>query len=121
MRKAYNKRKTGTDYERLSGEFLEKNGYHILQYNYRGKFGEIDIVAMEDGYLVFCEVKYRYDDESGDPAEAVDQRKQKKICSTALQYLYEENLDPYDTDIRFDVITIEGEKIDLIKNAFDYC
>lgn len=57
----------------LPGAYLEQEGYEILEYNYRCKTGEIDIIAREAGYLVFCEVKYRSSDKKGHPAEAVNQ------------------------------------------------
>ena len=43
----YNTRKTGARYEQYAGEYLEEHGYKVLQYNYRCKKGEIDIVAKE--------------------------------------------------------------------------
>ena len=53
------KRKTGAEYEQKAGAYLEGQGYEILEYNYRCRTGEIDIVARDGEYLVFCEVKYR--------------------------------------------------------------
>ena len=61
----------GTAYEKLAGAYLEQQGYEILEYNYRCRMGEIDIVARQDGYLVFVEVKYRADSTVGNPFEAV--------------------------------------------------
>ena len=55
-RERKNNRETGSYYERLAGAYLEQEGYEILEYNYRCKTGEIDIIAREAGYLVFCEV-----------------------------------------------------------------
>ena len=71
-RERKNNRETGNYYERLAGAYLEQEGYEILEYNYRCKTGEIDIIAREAGYLVFCEVKYRASDKKGHPAEAVN-------------------------------------------------
>ena len=56
-RERKNNRETGSHYERLAGAYLEQEGYEILEYNYRCKTGEIDIIAREAGYLVFCEVR----------------------------------------------------------------
>ena len=50
---AENKRKLGNDYERLAGKYLETKGYRILEYNFYSRTGEIDIVALQNGYLVF--------------------------------------------------------------------
>lgn len=111
-----NNRKTGGNYEQAAGFYLEQHGFQILEYNYRCRIGEIDIVAKDGENLVFCEVKYRTDQSRGNPLEAVDSRKQRKIFQTAMYYLTEHHLS--DVPCRFDVIGIEGRKIQLVKNAF---
>ena len=58
-RKQYNKknqRSVGARYEQVAGKYLEEQGYQILQYNYHCRQGEIDIIARDGEYLVFCEV-----------------------------------------------------------------
>ena len=77
-----NKRQTGIKYEQAAGFFLEQMGYEILEYNYRCRFGEIDIIAKDGACLVFCEVKYRSGRGKGSPLEAVDYRKQQTIGSS---------------------------------------
>ena len=111
-----NNRRTGTGYERKAGAYLESLGYKIVTYNYRCRLGEIDLIAKDGAYYVFCEVKYRADERKGSPLEAVDARKQQKIFRTAMYYLTEQQLE--DVPCRFDVVGIEGTKITLIKNAF---
>lgn len=115
-REKWNKRQTGAAYEQAAGQYLEQLGYEILEYNYRCRAGEIDIIARDGEYLVFCEVKYRSDARAGSPIEAVDARKQRTIFRCAMQYLAQKKL----TDIpsRFDVIGIEGREVTYIKNAF---
>lgn len=113
-----NKRTIGTTYEKIAGAYLEVQGYQILEYNYRYRRGEIDIVAQDGEYLVFCEVKYRSRNTNGHPAEAVNYRKQKNISQCALYYLTVHGMT--ERPCRFDVISIEGEKITLYRNAFDY-
>ena len=54
-----NKRTVGSRYEEEAAAFLQKQGFQILEKNYRDRYGEIDIIAKENGYLVFVEVKYR--------------------------------------------------------------
>ncbi len=112
-----NKRKTGAAYEQAAGYYLEQQGYVILQYNYRCRVGEIDLVAKDGDCLVFCEVKYRKTGGSGSPLEAVDFRKQQRIFRCAQYYMMEKRLG--DIPCRFDVVGIEGARITLIKNAFD--
>ena len=114
-----NKRVVGTEYEKLAGEYLELQGYEILEYNFRCHKGEIDIVAKEGEYLVFVEVKYRKNQRMGTPLEAVNIRKQRKISRTASYYCFKHR---YGENMlcRFDVIGVQGSEIILIKNAFEY-
>ena len=116
-RERKNNRETGSHYERLAGAYLEQEGYEILEYNYRCKTGEIDIIAKEGQTLVFVEVKYRKDDKKGYPAQAVDQRKQQKIRKSAMIYLKKNHLS-FEQQMRFDVVEILGKKIRVIKHAF---
>ena len=119
MEKRYaerNIRRTGTRYEQAAGFFLEQIGYEVLEYNYRCRFGEIDIIAKDGICLVFCEVKYRSGREKGSPLEAVDNRKQQRIFRCASHYLAGRGLE--DVPCRFDVIGIEGTAVTHIKNAF---
>lgn len=117
-----NKRQTGAYYEQAAARYLEQLGYEILEYNYRCRSGEIDIIAKDGAYVVFCEVKYRADSRKGDPLEAVDARKQNVIFRCAMYYLAEHHLN--DVPCRFDVIGIQGQdgsedaKVTYIKNAF---
>lgn len=113
-----NKRSVGTKYERIAGEYLQAKGYQILEYNFRCRMGEIDIIAKDGECLVFCEVKYRSGSGSGHPAEAVDYRKQKVISKCALYYLTVHRIG--DVESRFDVVSIEGDQITVFPNAFDY-
>ena len=113
-----NKREIGTKHERIAGVFLEKQGYQILSYNYNTRVGEIDIIARQEGYLVFIEVKYRKNASSGHPLEAVSIQKQKKICKSAMLYMKKYGLEYM--PVRFDVVGILGDKITLIQNAFEF-
>ena len=114
------RRQTGTDYERAAGYYLEQLGYEILEYNYRCRAGEIDLVARDGDYLVFCEVKYRRTAGKGGALDAVTCGKQRTISKCALFYLMEHHLTG--AACRFDVVGIEGaaEKITLVKGAFEY-
>ena len=111
-----NRRETGTQYEERAAEYLIAQNYQILERNYRIRSGEIDIIARDVTVLVFIEVKYRKNDESGNPLEAVDIRKQRKIIKVARYYLYQKKYG--DVPCRFDVIGICGSHIEHIKDAF---
>lgn len=112
-----NQRQTGTAYEELAANWLKTQGFQILKRNYSCGQGEIDIIAKDNDYLVFIEVKYRKYTHMGYPSEAVHLQKQKKIIKTALYYCYSHKI-PETQACRFDVISILGEKIEHIKNAF---
>ena len=111
------RRQTGTRYEEKAADFLKQQGYEILEKNYSDRYGEVDIVAREGRYLVFVEVKYRKDISCGYPEEAVSARKQQRIRHTASWYLYRHGYGE-DLPCRFDVVSITGEKISLIRDAF---
>lgn len=111
-----NNRKTGAEFEKAAGQYLESKGYRMVEYNYRCRYGEIDIVAKDGDCLVFCEVKYRSGKTKGHPLEAVDNRKQKVIFRCALHYLTEKQMQ--NNSCRFDVIGIENDEIVHIMNAF---
>jgi len=113
-----NKRKIGSHYEKQAGTFLEQQGFEILEYNFRCRSGEIDIIARKNKQLVFCEVKYRRDDSKGSPLEAVGIKKQRTISKCAMYYTTVHGL--LYMEIRFDVIGIQGQELEWIPNAFNY-
>lgn len=102
--------------ENISVKFLKKQGYKIMERNYRCSLGEIDIVAKDKNILCFVEVKTRETEEYGLPEEAIDWRKQKKLTKVALTYLKEKKI--YKQDLRFDVVSVYPNHIELIKDAF---
>ena len=73
--------------ERLAAEELARQGYSIIERNFRCQHGEIDLIAEEGGDLVFIEVKTRRGNAYGLPEEAVTPRKQQKIVQVATYYL----------------------------------
>lgn len=113
-----NKRQLGKHYEQLAGQYLELQGYEILEYNFYSRSGEIDIIAKQDGYLVFIEVKYRKSKVVGHPLEAVSIQKQRTISKCAMFYMKTHGLEYM--PVRFDVVGVLGEDIVVIPNAFDY-
>ena len=114
-----NKREIGTAYEKEAVLFLQSKGYEIIQCNFRCRQGEIDIVAKDGRYLVFVEVKYRSNKKNGTAKEAVDYRKQQKICQVADYYRYLHKLGE-GCFIRYDVVAIQGEEISWVQNAFPH-
>ena len=118
MKNQLNKRALGAEYEQRAGKYLQAQGYEILKYNFYSRSGEIDIIAKHKGYLVFVEVKYRKSDSSGHPLEAVLPSKQRSICKCALYYMKKHGLEYL--PVRFDVVGIMGDDIQVIQNAFDF-
>ena len=114
-----NKRKTGADKEQIAVTYLEEQGMKIAERNFRNRQGEIDIIGYDGGYLVFVEVKYRNGHSKGSALEAVDYRKQCQICKVADYYRYLHHLG-MNTLIRYDVVAIQGQEIQWIRNAFPH-
>lgn len=112
-----NKRKLGESKEKEAAEYLKERGMEILEFHFRNRTGEIDLIGKQDGYLVFVEVKYRQNCLKGYPLEAVDFRKQRTICKVADYYRITHGIGE-NTPIRYDVVGIEGDKITWIPNAF---
>lgn len=115
-----NKRELGKYGEDKAVEYLEKKGYEILARNFRSAQGEIDIIARDQQYIVFIEVKLRKSLAYGYPQAAVDYRKQAKIRQIAEYFLLKNDLKA--EFIRFDVISIVIEsgkgKLQHFINAF---
>lgn len=113
-----NNRRVGDAQETQAILEIEKMGYRVIQKNFRCRIGEIDIVAVHKGYLVFIEVKYRKDTKAGYAAEAVTWKKQQVISRVADYYIQTHCVKI--PSVRFDVVAFDGEKISIYENAFDY-
>jgi len=94
----------GSAAERAAATFLHERGYHILESNFRCRGGEIDLIALDGGTLVFAEVKLRRTLARGAPIEAVTPQKQARLARAAQSYLaFSGRVFPR---IRFDVISV---------------
>ena len=107
--------------EALAWNFLRKQGYTILEKNYRTRFGEIDVVAKKKGTLVFLEVKTRRNHQFGLPEEAVDWRKRRKMAQVAQAFLQSKRME--NQAARFDVLSVtwDGSRepdFFLVEDAF---
>ncbi|TET55131.1 MAG: YraN family protein [Actinobacteria bacterium] len=104
--------------ERYACLLLKKKGFRILCRNYTCRVGEIDIVAIKNSLLVFCEVKTRSNAKYGQPYEAVNASKQHKLRLLAEQFIISNKV-KFD-DLRFDVISIleNNKEVIHIENAF---
>jgi putative transposase len=108
---------TGED---LAAAFLKKQGYRILERNYRTPLGEIDLIARHRGALVIIEVKTRTSDRFGPGQDAVGHAKQARLRKLADYYLKQKRLG--EVAVRFDVVGIlwqdEKPQIEVIEGAF---
>jgi putative endonuclease len=105
--------------ERAVQDFLKKQDFKIVYINYKTKFGEIDIIAQKEEYLIFVEVKTRIE-EYFPISNVITYTKQRKIINTAKFFIQINNI--FDKVCRFDVATaiLKDNKFDInyIENAF---
>ncbi|WP_420450525.1 YraN family protein [Ilumatobacter sp.] len=102
--------------EDLAEAHYRRNGYRILDRNWRTSTGELDLVVEGGGVVAFCEVKARRTDRYGPAAAAVGPDKQRRIRTLALEWL--DGRRPRPQRIRFDVVTVTGTRLDVIEAAF---
>lgn len=106
-------KQTGDKGEDYAAKYLKKNKYKIIKRNYSKPYGEIDIIAEQNEYIVFVEVKTRRANALAEPSYAVNYKKQEHIRNTAQAYLDENNLD---RPCRFDVceVYINSDNLKLL-------
>ncbi len=113
-------RTKGITGEEKARDFLIKNGYSILDRNFRIREGEIDIIAEKQNFLVFVEVKRLPLGNAEILAHELNSIKQKKIIKTSKCYL-QKHRQYNNRFIRYDVIAIDVPGLDPvyhIENAF---
>lgn len=114
-----NKAEIGIRGEDLAAGFLRQHGYTIRDRNWRSGRTEIDIIAENNQYIVFVEVKTRSADYQVHPADAVNVPKQRTIIFAAANYIDRYRLNK---EARFDIITVIFNgmdwDIDHIENAY---
>ena len=112
-----NKRMIGSAYEDSAAMYLQRNGYQIIERNFRCKMGEIDIICRKNQTLHFVEVKYRADETYGNAAETVSAKKLRKIYQCAQMYLLKHQ-EYASFDASFDVLAITENQIQLYSNCY---
>ena len=109
----------GAQAEQWAAQHLLQHGMKLITQNYRGRFGEIDLIMQDGAALVFVEVRLRRNKNFGGAAASIDTRKQQRIIRTAQQYLSSLARTP---PCRFDVVLMDdtqGHNVQWLKNAFD--
>jgi len=103
--------------EDIAVSYLKKNGFRILERNWRHMHREIDIIAICRDTIVVIEVKTRTGRSFGDPVADVTVKKQAFLVQAAEAYLFNHNLD---MDVRFDIIVIlSGQKMPILEHIKD--
>ena len=105
--------------EQLAVNFLLKNGYEIIEQNYRFDKAEVDIIARYKDILAIIEVKTRSTTDFGNPEEFVKPKQIKQLVKAVDEYVIVNDLD---VEVRFDIVAIvkekKGFKIEHLENAF---
>ena len=102
--------------EDLAASMYLRQGYEILDRNWRSKTGELDLILKLGETFVFSEVKARRNDNFGPASGAVGVAKQRRIRQLAVEWLRAHDIGA--ESIRFDVVAITGAEIELIEDAF---
>ncbi|RLE23689.1 MAG: YraN family protein [Actinobacteria bacterium] len=102
--------------EDLAATLYRRQGYEILDRNWRSKTGELDLVLRQQETIVFSEVKARRNDDFGPASAAVGIAKQRRIRQLAVEWLRANGIGA--DSIRFDVVAITGVEVELIEDAF---
>jgi putative endonuclease len=103
--------------EALAARWYERNGFTIVARNWRCRIGEIDLILRRGHMLVVAEVKARRSGAFGVPALAVTPTKQQRLRRLAAAWLAEHRVGRR-MSVRFDVVAITGDDIDVYENAF---
>ena len=110
------RRALGAAGEERAAAWYRARGYRVLDRNWRCREGELDLVVARGRALVIVEVKARRSDRFGTPAEAVTPAKQRRLRGLALRWIEATGARP--TSIRFDVVAILGDQLEVIEAAF---
>lgn len=105
--------------EQLAVTFLQKEGYLILEQNWRFKKAEVDIIAEKNGVLAVVEVKTRSNNYFGEPQDFIKSKKIKLLVEAVDEYVNSKELD---VEVRFDIIALtkqgDGFSMEHLKDAF---
>jgi putative endonuclease len=107
----------GKEGEDRAADFLESSGFRIIGRNIRSALGEIDIIALDHGVLVFVEVKAWSVYSIENLEYGISLKKQRRIIETS-KYFLENHREYSDMPIRFDVVFIQADAVTHIASAF---
>jgi putative endonuclease len=107
---------TGRWGEQVAAEWYRRRGYDVLARNWRCAIGEIDLIVRRGRLVVVGEVKARRSDAFGPAASAVGPAKQRRLRRLAAEWLATTGV--RGVEVRFDVVAITGDRIEVIPGAF---
>ena len=112
----------GLRFEELARSYLGKQGLHLIESNYRCRFGEIDLIMRDADSLCFIEVRFRKSLDYGGASASITRTKQRRIIKASLFYL-STNRQLMQQALRFDALLIQQQKdgsldYNWIQNAF---
>ena len=110
-------RTRGVKGEDAAARYLQKQGLRVIDRHYQTRWGEIDLVCRNQDTWIFVEVKARARHSFPSAADALTPVKQRKIVGAALSYMKRRGLQ--NQNMRFDVITLEGDTITWFPSAFE--
>jgi len=106
----------GSHAEDAALAYLQQQGLTLAERNFLCKGGEIDLIMQDRCTLVFVEVRKRSDGSFGGAAASITPAKQRRLITAAQQFLQRYRMPPA---CRFDVIAIDGESMQWLKNVMD--
>jgi putative endonuclease len=113
---AHRNLETGRRGEDLAAAWYRRRGYDIVARNWRCPIGEIDLVVRRGRRVVVVEVKTRRSDAYGPAAAAVGAVKQRRLRALAAAWLAATHTSG--VEVRFDVVAITADRIEVIAGAF---
>lgn len=115
--RGFKARLTGQQAEANAKQYLQQQGLTFISQNFRCKRGELDLIMQEGDEIVFVEVKYRSNNSHGSAVDYFDTRKRRKVEAAIAYYLHQHKLNPSVVPHRLDLIAIDNERIDWIKQV----
>lgn len=113
MKPSLHKQRLGKRGEDFACSFLKQIGFRILERNFRKRYGELDIIALDGRILVFVEVKTRVGYDFGTPEEAVTPWKLREVVQMAQFY---KSLHPeLPESLRIDVVGVVLDSTDALE------
>ena len=111
----------GREGEEVAARYLEKQGFRILERNYRCRLGEVDLIVERNGTIHFVEVKTRRSTDTVSPLELVPYGKQRHISRVAQHYLAAKRLQDRSADFALLIVDWSRKEpsCELLEGAFD--